>query len=70
MDDLSKGQRATVSLLPLGASAAPLVIDQPEDGFDNRFVHDGVVSELRELKGNQADHHEHPQCQRLRPRRR
>lgn len=52
MDDLSKGQRATaLLLLLLGASAAPLVIDQPEDDLDNRFVYDGVVSKLRELKG-------------------
>ncbi|MGI6796941.1 TrlF family AAA-like ATPase [Gordonia sihwensis] len=52
MDDLSKGQRATaLLLLLLGASRAPLVIDQPEDDLDNRFVYDGVVKNLRELKG-------------------
>ena len=52
MDDLSKGQRATaLLLLLLGASRSPLVIDQPEDDLDNRFVYDGVVSNLRELKG-------------------
>lgn len=52
MDDLSKGQRATaLLLLLLGASAAPLVIDQPEDDLDNRFVYDGVVQHLRKLKG-------------------
>jgi hypothetical protein len=52
MGDLSKGQRATaLLLLLLGASRAPLVIDQPEDDLDNRFVYDGVVSNLRELKG-------------------
>lgn len=39
LDDLFKGQRATaLLLLLLGASHAPLVIDQPEDDLDNRFV--------------------------------
>ncbi|MBP3083815.1 TrlF family AAA-like ATPase [Mycolicibacterium fortuitum] len=52
MDDLSKGQRATaLLLLLLGASRTPLVIDQPEDDLDNRFVYDGIVKNLRELKG-------------------
>lgn len=52
MDSLSKGQRATaLLLLLLGASTAPLIIDQPEDDLDNRFVYDGVVANLRKLKG-------------------
>lgn len=52
MDDLSKGQRATaLLLLLLGASNAPLVIDQPEDDLDNRFVYDVIVTNLRSLKG-------------------
>lgn len=52
MDELSKGQRATaLLLLLLGASDAPLVIDQPEDDLDNRFVYDGIVAHLRKLKG-------------------
>ncbi len=52
MDELSKGQRATaLLLLLLGASTAPLVIDQPEDDLDNRFIFDGVVKHLRKLKG-------------------
>lgn len=52
MDDLSKGQRATaLLLLLLGASDAPLVIDQPEDDLDNRFIYDGIVTNLRNLKG-------------------
>ncbi|MBF9434650.1 hypothetical protein HA133_01705 [Mycobacteroides chelonae] len=52
LEDLSKGQRATaLLLLLLGASTSPLVIDQPEDDLDNRFVYDGVVSRLRALKG-------------------
>ena len=52
LEDLSKGQRATaLLLLLLGASTSPLVIDQPEDDLDNRFVYDGVVKRLRALKG-------------------
>ena len=52
LDELSKGQRATaLLLLLLGASSAPLIIDQPEDDLDNRFVYDGIVAKLRELKG-------------------
>jgi hypothetical protein len=52
LEDLSKGQRATaLLLLLLGASMSPLVIDQPEDDLDNRFVYDGVVQKLRSLKG-------------------
>lgn len=52
LEDLSKGQRATaLLLLLLGASTSPLIIDQPEDDLDNRFVYDGVVSRLRALKG-------------------
>lgn len=52
LDDLSKGQRATaLLLLLLGVSTTPLVIDQPEDDLDNRFVYDGIVKHLRDLKG-------------------
>ena len=52
LEDLSKGQRATaLLLLLLGASDSPLIIDQPEDDLDNRFVYDGIVQRLRNLKG-------------------
>jgi ABC-type Mn2+/Zn2+ transport system ATPase subunit len=52
LEDLSKGQRATaLLLLLLGASPSPLVIDQPEDDLDNRFIYDGIVTRLRSLKG-------------------
>lgn len=52
LEDLSKGQRATaLLLLLLGAPDSPLIIDQPEDDLDNRFVYDGVVQKLRTLKG-------------------
>jgi hypothetical protein len=53
LEDLSKGQRATaLLLLLLGASSSPLVIDQPEDDLDNRFIYDGIVTRLRDLKGS------------------
>lgn len=53
LDDLSKGQRATaLLLLLLGISRTPLIIDQPEDDLDNRFVYRGVVQHLRDLKGS------------------
>lgn len=52
LDELSKGQRATALLLLLfGASNSPLIIDQPEDDLDNRFVYDEVVERLRQVKG-------------------
>lgn len=52
LEDLSKGQRATaLLLLLLGVTKVPLVIDQPEDDLDNRFVFDGIVQHLRQLKG-------------------
>ena len=49
--DLSAGQRATaVLLLLLGGSASPLVLDQPEDDLDNRFITETVVTVMREEK--------------------
>ena len=51
LKQLSKGQKATaVLLLLLLESDAPLVIDQPEDDLDNRFITDGVVPRIREEK--------------------
>lgn len=53
LDELSKGQKATALLLLLLAEAqTPLLIDQPEDNLDNRFVYDGVVPRLRAVKGS------------------
>jgi AAA domain, putative AbiEii toxin, Type IV TA system len=52
LDDLSKGQKATALLLLLLTEAnSPLVIDQPEDNLDNRFVFEGIVPRLRAQKG-------------------
>jgi energy-coupling factor transporter ATP-binding protein EcfA2 len=51
LEDLSTGQKATaVLLLLLLESNAPLVVDQPEDDLDNRFITEGVVPKMREEK--------------------
>lgn len=51
LDDLSTGQKATaVLLLLLLESDAPLIVDQPEDDLDNRFITEGVVPRMREEK--------------------
>lgn len=51
LEDLSAGQKATaVLLLLLLESDAPLVVDQPEDDLDNRFITGDVVPKMREEK--------------------
>ena len=51
LDDLSTGQKATaVLLLLLLESDAPLIVDQPEDDLDNRFITESVVPRMREEK--------------------
>lgn len=51
LDDLSTGQKATaVLLLLLLESDAPLVVDQPEDDLDNRFITESIVPKMREQK--------------------
>jgi chromosome segregation ATPase len=51
LDDLSTGQKATaILLLLLLRSDAPLVVDQPEDDLDNRFITEGIVPKMREEK--------------------
>ena len=51
LDDLSTGQKATaVLMLLLLESDAPLIVDQPEDDLDNRFITEGVVPKMREEK--------------------
>lgn len=51
LECLSTGQKATaVLLLLLLESDAPLVVDQPEDDLDNRFITEGVVPKMREEK--------------------
>lgn len=51
LEDLSTGQKATaILLLVLLESDAPLVVDQPEDDLDNRFITEGIVPKMREEK--------------------
>jgi len=51
LEDLSTGQKATaVLLLLLLESNAPLIVDQPEDDLDNRFITEGVVPRMRDEK--------------------
>lgn len=51
LDDLSAGQKATaVLLLLLLESAEPLIIDQPEDDLDNRFIAEAIVPAMRDEK--------------------
>lgn len=52
LEKLSAGQRATALLLILLTQHDRLLlIDQPEDDLDNRFIFDDVVPLLREQKG-------------------
>ena len=52
LKELSTGQKATAVLLLLLLDAdAPLVVDQPEDDLDNRFITEGIVPRIREEKG-------------------
>lgn len=48
---LSTGQKATAVLLFLLLdSKGPLVVDQPEDDLDNRFISEDIVRQIREGK--------------------
>ena len=51
LEKLSTGQKATaVLLLLLLESDAPLIVDQPEDDLDNRFITESIVPKMREEK--------------------
>jgi hypothetical protein len=51
LEQLSTGQKATaVLLLLLLDSDAPLIIDQPEDDLDNRFITESIVPKMRQEK--------------------
>jgi hypothetical protein len=51
LEKLSPGQKSTaVLLLIMQASDDPLLIDQPEDDLDNRFIYDDIVQRLRAAK--------------------
>ena len=53
LDELSGGQRVSVllSLLLETEDTRPLIIDQPEDELDNRFLFETVLPALKRLKG-------------------
>lgn len=52
MSKLSVGQKATALLLLLFAQEKRLLIlDQPEEDLDNRFIYEDVVKVLRKMKG-------------------
>lgn len=53
LDRLSKGQQATAFLLLLlvgGEGAGPLLVDQPEEDLDNRFITESIVPAMRREK--------------------
>ena len=51
LEELSTGQKATaVLLLLLLESDAPLIVDQPEDDLDNRFITESIIPRMREEK--------------------
>ena len=48
VQSVSPGQRATALLaVALASGTHPLIIDQPEDDLDNRYIYDEVVKVLR-----------------------
>lgn len=51
-DNLSGGQKHTIllTIALLSDSRDPLIIDQPEDDLDNKFIADSVVKTLRQIK--------------------
>jgi len=50
LDDVSPGQAATAMLsLALVGGDEPLIIDQPEDDLDNRYIYSDVVRQLAEV---------------------
>jgi hypothetical protein len=51
LEKLSPGQKSTaILLLIMQATHDPLLIDQPEDDLDNRFIYDDIVQRLRAAK--------------------
>jgi DNA repair exonuclease SbcCD ATPase subunit len=52
VDQASPGQRATAMLaLALSSGTEPLIIDQPEDDLDNRYIYEEVVKVLGRVCG-------------------
>ncbi len=51
LERLSPGQKSTaILLLVMHESRDPLLVDQPEDDLDNRFIYDDIVKRLRAAK--------------------
>jgi len=51
LDKLSMGQKGTVLLkLFLAEGDYPLIVDQPEESLDNKFIYDELVNSFREAK--------------------
>jgi energy-coupling factor transporter ATP-binding protein EcfA2 len=51
VSELSKGQKATAMLpLLLRSAPYPLILDQPEDDLDNRFIFQTLVKAIEDLK--------------------
>lgn len=51
LNDLSTGQKATAVLMMLLLdSSGPLIIDQPEDDLDNRFIARDIIDRMRQQK--------------------
>lgn len=53
MDKLSMGQKGIVLLkLELAEGDHPLIVDQPEENLDNKYIYEELVGALREAKKN------------------
>jgi len=53
LDKLSIGQKGTVLLkLLLADGDYPLIVDQPEENLDGKFIYDELVGAFREAKKN------------------
>lgn len=53
IDKLSMGQKGTVLLkLFLAEGDYPIILDQPEENLDNKFIYDELVGAMREAKNN------------------
>jgi predicted ATPase len=51
VSEMSKGQKATAILpLLLRPASYPLILDQPEDDLDNRFIFRTLVKKIKDLK--------------------
>ena len=62
LDELSGGQRVSVllSLLLETEDSRPLVIDQPEDELDNRFLFETVLPALKKAERTPPGHRGDP----------